>query len=198
MYATLWGGWWQCIAAIMFFPCNWIPLPDPAEVQLPSQSLTFIRNGILCTLGQAPTSDPNDQLCVSDGSSALYWFAMYLLFCTSFNVLGAWLMKYMSATWSTAGSVLCLDLSAMLSSVRCIMGPEARPMTLEQVLGLALACLGMWQYSAVAEETRYVGAEAEELAASGLVRKSSGLSSFFNSPQRGAAAGLLSPNASPA
>lgn len=201
MYASLWGGYWQCIAALMFFPCNWIPLPAPAEAQLPSQSLAYIRNGLICAMGSAPTEDPNDQLCVSDGGSAMFWFSMYLFFCTSFNVLGAWLMKYMSATWSTAGSVLCLDLSAMMSSMRWIMGPEARPMTLEQILGLALACCGMWQYSSAAEETDYAP-EQEALAAStnleaSFKSKASLLSSLFNSPQRGAAAGLLSPAVSP-
>ena len=31
------------------------------------------------------------------------------------------------------------------------MGPEARPITLEQYLGLALAMLGMWQYNLSSE-----------------------------------------------
>jgi len=199
MYASLWGGYWQCIAAVMFFPCNWIPLPAPATAQIPSESFQFMRNAIICSMGKAPTSDPNDLLCESDGGSAFYWFAMYLLFCTSFNILGNWLMKYMSATWQTAGSVLCLDLSAMLASSPMIMGAEATPVTFEQWLGLSLAGLGLWQYSqskevSVIDDAIPVSADVvmdPELAMSARSHGSR-RSSFFDSPLK---EGLMSPSA---
>jgi len=146
MYSTFWGGNWQVLAAVLFFPCNWIPLPPPAKPAHPFESAAFLQNAALCLLGYAPSEDPRDQLCVADGT-ALLWFGLYITCCTAFNVLGCWLMKSMSATWCTVGSVLCLYLTAVFASSELLMGPEARPITLELYLGLALAMLGMWQYN---------------------------------------------------
>merc|ERR1719353_1956339 len=90
------------------------------------ESASFLQNAALCLLGYAPSEDPRDQLCVADGT-ALLWFGLYITCCTAFNVLGCWLMKSMSATWCTVGSVLCLYLTAVFASSELLMGPEARP-----------------------------------------------------------------------
>ena len=75
-------------------------------------------------------------------------------FNASFNVLLLWLTKRMSATWATIATVLCLDLTALFSMSRALMGDEAHPVTLEQYLGLALAALAMWVYNLEGERDR--------------------------------------------
>lgn len=159
MYASYWGGIWQILAGFLFFPCNWIPLPSPATSQAPSDSLNYIWNGCLCTVGIAPSQAPLDLVCEAQGGSPAVWFAVYLLCTMSFNVLLNWLTKYMSATWANIGSVLCLDLSAVLSMSRFLMGSEARDVTLEQYLALVLAALAMAVYT-VEPEVAEPGAEA--------------------------------------
>jgi len=147
MYASWWGGLWQIVAGVLFFPMNWVPLPAPATAQAPGDTLAYLYNGCLCTFGIAPSSDPMDLACaVGDGSPAV-WFGIYLACTMCFNVLLNWLTKYMSATWANIGSVLCLDLSAVLSMSTLFMGREARDMTLEQYLALFLAGIAMAVYT---------------------------------------------------
>jgi len=147
VYASWWGGMWQIVAGVMFFPVNWIPLPSPATAQAPGDTLTYLYNGCLCTFGIAPTSDPLDLVCAAGGGSPAMWFLVYLCCTMTFNVLLNWLTKYMSATWANIGSVLCLDLSAILSMSPLLMGSEARPVTLEQYLALFLAGIAMAVYT---------------------------------------------------
>lgn len=147
VYASFWGGIWQIVAGVMFFPVNWIPLPAPATSRAPGDTLEYLWNGCLCTMGVAPSSHPMDLVCEAKGGSPAVWFGVYLLCTMSFNVLLNWLTKYMSATWANIGSVLCLDLSAILSMSPLLMGSEARPVTLEQYLALVLAALAMAVYT---------------------------------------------------
>jgi len=147
MYASFWGGMWQIVAGLLFFPVNWIPLPAPAVVQRPEDSLDYFWRGCLCTVGIAPSSDPLDLVCEASGGSPAMWFGVYLLCTMSFNVLLNWLTKYMSATWANIGSVLCLDLSAIMSMSTLLMGSEARAVTLEQYLALMLAAIAMAVYT---------------------------------------------------
>jgi len=147
VWSSYWGGYWQLLAAFMTFPMNWVALPYPASHQAPGDTWTYIKHGTTCIMGYAPTASDLDQQCVSEGGGAYMWFGLYLLFCMAFNVLLCWLTKRMSATWATIGSVLCLDLSALLGSMTWLLGSEAAPVTFEQVLGLLIAGLAIVLYS---------------------------------------------------
>lgn len=153
VWSSYWGGWWQLLAGFLFFPINWMPLPAPATYQNPADTMTYLWNGCLCTIGIAPTDDPLDQVCAAGGGAAAVWFGAYLCCTMTFNVLLCWLTKYMSATWATIGSVLCLDLSALLSMCPLLMGSEARPVTIEQYVGLSIAGIAMIVYNFEDEET---------------------------------------------
>ena len=74
-------------------------------------------------------------------------FIVYLLFNVAFNVLLLWLTKRMSATWAAIATVLCLDITSLLSMSKVLMGSEATPVTLQQYLGLILAGIAMWVYN---------------------------------------------------
>lgn len=153
VWSSYWGGWWQLLAGFLFFPINWMPLPAPATYQAPGDTLSYLWNGVQCTLGIPPSMDPMDQVCDAGGGSAAVWFAAYLCCTMTFNVLLCWLTKYMSATWATIGSVLCLDISALLSMSPLLMGAEARTVTMEQYLGLSIAGVAMVVYNFSDEET---------------------------------------------
>lgn len=157
MYATLWSGNWQILWGLLLFPVNWIPLPSPAEVQSPSDMGSYLSSAWTCFHGEAPTTlnttsggtyvKELDAVCASSGGSAAEWFVIYLCFNVSFNLLFLWLVKRMSATWATIATVLCLDLTSLLSMSSFLEGDEATPVTLEQYYGLVLAGIAMWIYT---------------------------------------------------
>jgi hypothetical protein len=51
----------------LFFPLNWIPLPDPARHYTPADTPTLIHHGIQCFMGIVPTDDPRDLNCGAEG-----------------------------------------------------------------------------------------------------------------------------------
>jgi len=168
MYACLWSGYWQVLWGIVMFPINWIKMPEPAQVNLPEDTFTYIENTWTCFLGTAPNAtNAQDLACESSGGSAAYWFIWYLLFNVLFNVLLLWLTKYMSATWATIGTVLCLDLTSIFSMSKALMGDEAEPITLEQGMGLVIAAIAMWVYNFTEEEEVLFGEGAEEVIEEG-------------------------------
>ena len=154
MYASLWSGNWQIVWGLVMFPINWIPLPSPAQDYAPAELGGYLHDTMLCFGGIAPSNSTGDQACASPGGCAAIWFVVYLVFNASFNVLLLWLTKRMSATWATIATVLCLDLTALFSMSRALMGDEAQPVTLEQYLGLILAALAMWVYNLQPEKDR--------------------------------------------
>jgi len=153
MYATLWSGNWQILWGLVFFPLNWIPLPD-IPYNGPGSTLTFLSRSLTCFIGSAPT--PADQgICDVPGGAAWVWFIVYLFFNISFNVLLLWLTKRMSATWAQIATVLCLDLTSLLSMSSFLSGDEAQPVTFQQYMGLILAGIGMWSYNLHSETDKY-------------------------------------------
>ena len=155
MYSAQWSGYWQILWGLLMFPFNWIPLPDPAQKQLAADTGEYISRTFTCFFGSVPeplegmsaAAIENDNACASPGGSAFVWFIVYLVFNVSFNVLLLWLTKRMSATWAAIATVLCLDLTALLSMSPALMGNEATPVTLQQYLGLILAGISMWVYN---------------------------------------------------
>jgi len=157
MYATLWSGNWQVLWGLLLFPMNWIPLPSPAVADHPSQTGEYLSRAWECFHGTAPTSyntttgstyiSQNDAVCASPGGNAFQWFLVYLCFNITFNLLFLWLVKRMSATWATIATVLCLDLTSLLSMSTFLEGIEAQPVTFEQYLGLIIAGMSMWVYN---------------------------------------------------
>jgi len=153
MYASLWSGYWQIFWGLLMFPINWIRMPTPAVYNAPGDTLGYVSDTWTCFWGVAPDpTNEQDMACESAGGSAAVWFGVYLLFNVAFNVLMLWLTKEMSATWATIGTVLCLDLTALFSMSKTLMGDEAEPVTLEQYFGLILAGVGMYIYSIVDED----------------------------------------------
>eukprot|EP00656_Telonema_subtile_P000900 TRINITY_DN10432_c0_g1_i2.p1 TRINITY_DN10432_c0_g1~~TRINITY_DN10432_c0_g1_i2.p1 ORF type:complete len:475 (-),score=73.71 TRINITY_DN10432_c0_g1_i2:119-1543(-) len=146
MYATLWSGFFQIIWGILFFPINWIALPN-LNTNYPSETGTYFEDGWTCFMGHSPVADDPDNVCASSGGSAAVWFMVYLMFNITFNVLFLWLTKRMSATWAAIATVLCQDLSSLFSMSSALMGSEATPVTFEQYIGLIVAAVAMWTYN---------------------------------------------------
>jgi len=169
MYASFWSGNWQIIWGLLTFPINWIPMPSPAPVNPPGETLEFVSRAWTCFVGEVPLNStgapflpatvcgnfsdsgcdalPGDEVCAASGGSAAVWFVVYILFNVSFNVLLLWLTKRMSATWAQIGTVLCLDLASVFSQFTFLMGDEAQVLTLQQWFGLILAGIAMWVYN---------------------------------------------------
>lgn len=152
MYASFWSGMWQIGWGFLMFPVNWIILPDPAPKNYASDTFPFLRDTFICFMGGVPDpNNANDQKCDAPGGSAFIWFMFYLLFNVSFNVLFLWLAKRMSSTWAAVATVLCLDVTSLLSMSKTLQGDEAVPVTLEQYFGLILAAIAMWVYNLAPE-----------------------------------------------
>eukprot|EP00966_Prymnesium_polylepis_P199799 4630583-Prymnesium_polylepis.1 len=177
MYASLWSGFWQIVWGLVMFPINWVPMPEPAQPNPPGETGEFLARAWTCFWGAVPTDEagvayipstnvsvtralgvcntttvewdynPGDEVCASGDGSAALWFAVYILFNVTFNVLLLWLTKRMSGTWAQIGTVLCLDLASIFSQFRFLMGSEAQDLTLQQWFGLVLAGLAMWVYN---------------------------------------------------
>ena len=164
MYACLWSGYWQILWGFVMFPINWIRMPEPAQQNYPGETWDYMKNTTICFFGDVPDkNNVQDQACAAGGGSAAYWFLWYLVFNVLFNVLLLWLTKYMSATWATIGTVLCLDLTSIFSMSKVLMGDEAEPITLEQGMGLVIAAIAMWVYNIQDEEEVLFAAEGELL-----------------------------------
>merc|ERR1712166_579940 len=156
MYATLWSGWFQILWGVLFFPLNWIPLPN-LQTEAPEDTLDYFQRGWQCFIGNNPDGDLSAtnavemSVCQSPGGSAATWFLVYLVFNLSFNVLFLWLTKRMSATWAAIATVLCQDLSSLFSMSKLLMGDEAQAVTYEQYVGLTIAAVAMWAYNIESE-----------------------------------------------
>ncbi|GAB5359038.1 hypothetical protein AAMO2058_000510200 [Amorphochlora amoebiformis] len=148
MYASFWSGNWQILWGFLMYPVNWVPLPDPAPKNVPSETGDYIRRTFVCFMGTAPDpNNANDQACEARGGSAFIWFLAYLAFNVSFNVLFLWLSKRMSSTWAAVATVLCLDITSLLSMSKALQGDEAQMVTVEQYFGLVIAGVAMWVYN---------------------------------------------------
>jgi len=160
MYASLWSGSWQIFWGVLLFPVNWIPLPSPAPLNRPGETLKFLTRSWACFMGRVPRNADgmpyleSDSVCASPGGSAATWFMVYLLFNVSFNVLLLWLTKRMSGTWAQVATVVCLDVASVFSQFKFLLGNEAVPLQVEQYFGLLLAALAMWVYNLKDEVNR--------------------------------------------
>jgi len=160
MYASLWSGYWQIFWGLLLFPVNWIPLPSPAPVNKPAETLHFLGRSWACFTGRVPEDADgmpyleSDAACASPGGSAATWFMVYLLFNVSFNVLLLWLTKRMSGTWAQVATVICLDVASLFSQFKFLLGNEAVELHVEQYFGLILAALALWVYNLKDEENR--------------------------------------------
>jgi len=163
MYATLWSGFFQIIWGFMFFPINWVPLPN-LDTNYPSQTGQYFADGWTCFMGHSPIPNDPTNVCTSSGGSAAVWFLVYLMFNITFNVLFLWLTKRMSATWAAIATVLCQDLSSLFSMSSVLMGNEAQPVTFEQYVGLIIAAIAMWVYNLEKEVIPSAGDQDEQAA----------------------------------
>jgi len=77
----------------------------------------------------------------------MFWFFIYLFFCVSFQVLGLWLTKYLSAVWIMVAAVLCLDLTNVFGMIPFLAGGGAQVMSVNDWLATALASVAIWVYS---------------------------------------------------
>jgi hypothetical protein len=183
MYATYMSGWWQVVWGVVFYASNWIPYPAPFSASTPSQFVPNVGAAWTCFIGENPHFKTNGattqsgcypagmQSCPTSGSEAqscsacvndficttepaIIWFAVYLAFNLSFNVLMLWLTKRMSAVWASIATVLCLDLTNIFSQFKPLMGNSAQIMTFEQWMATVLASVAMVVYNLEPERNK--------------------------------------------
>jgi hypothetical protein len=157
MYATFWSGFFQVLWGLLMYTMNWIPYPVPGghNTQSPSTLGADLGDSWTCFWGE----NPNYATSVGDSCTtgvAWVWFAVYLLFNISFNLLMLWLTKYLSATWASIGSILCGDLYGVFGQFSIISGAGSKMMPLEQWLALILSSMAMWIYN-MEDETNVDG-----------------------------------------
>jgi hypothetical protein len=146
-YATFWAQEWQVVWGLLFFPLGWIPYPDQ-KVYSPADTGSLIADSWSCFVGNVPNpNDPLDQACAADGGPAIMWFAVYMFFNLSFNLLFYYLTKRMSAVWATIATTLCLDLTNIFSQFDFLMGSGAELMSFSMWLGTIIASIALWVYN---------------------------------------------------
>eukprot|EP00927_Polykrikos_kofoidii_P019100 TRINITY_DN18901_c0_g1_i2.p1 TRINITY_DN18901_c0_g1~~TRINITY_DN18901_c0_g1_i2.p1 ORF type:complete len:463 (-),score=30.82 TRINITY_DN18901_c0_g1_i2:32-1300(-) len=151
LYACWWGGNFQVVWGLLLFWVNWLPLPGQPTL-LPSESFQLIGDTWQCFIGNVPHA--SDKSCAEEGGPAITWFIIYLCFNFSFTFCILWLTKRMSATWAQLATTLCFDLTNIFSQFRVLVGKSAKPMSLSQWLGTALASLALMTYNLEAESAR--------------------------------------------
>jgi len=142
IYATWWSGNFQVLWGWVCVPLLWIHLPG--QDLPPGQTFQALADTFSCLLGNVP--HPGDESCATS-PAPMVWFAIYLCFNMSFNVLMLWLTKYISASWTTLATVLCLDLTNILGMLPFVAGGGAQGMSLNDWLATILASLALWVYN---------------------------------------------------
>jgi len=145
MWSFFWAGMWQVLWGLLMFPLTWVPWPEPGGHNTKSAS-TFrqdLADSWTCFLG----SNPSPEVTTCSAEPAWAWFMMYLLFNVFFNLLYLWLIKRLSGTWASIGSILCGNLCGIFSQYRLFAGDSATALTLEQWEALAIASVAMWVYN---------------------------------------------------
>eukprot|EP01065_Artemidia_motanka_P040340 TRINITY_DN502_c0_g1_i1.p1 TRINITY_DN502_c0_g1~~TRINITY_DN502_c0_g1_i1.p1 ORF type:complete len:478 (+),score=155.98 TRINITY_DN502_c0_g1_i1:50-1435(+) len=145
MWAQFWSGWWQVLWGMVSYTINWIPYPVPGGHNdgSPKTLGSDISDAWTCFTGENPV--PSVTTC--DAEPAWVWFAVYLGFNLTYNLLFLWLTKYLSATWASLGNVVCGNLYAVFNQWKLVGGDGYRTMTLEDWLALTYSTVAMWVYN---------------------------------------------------
>eukprot|EP00928_Gymnodinium_smaydae_P039381 TRINITY_DN26917_c0_g1_i2.p1 TRINITY_DN26917_c0_g1~~TRINITY_DN26917_c0_g1_i2.p1 ORF type:complete len:490 (-),score=67.69 TRINITY_DN26917_c0_g1_i2:6-1475(-) len=164
MWSFFWAGMWQVVWGIGMYPLNWLPYPTPDGYNQRSPATLFqdLSDSWTCFLGSNPS--PLDTTCSSE--PAYVWFVVYLLFNVFYNLLFLWLIKRLSGTWASIGSILCGNLCGIFGQYAIFAGDSATPLSMEQWLALVLSSLAMWVYN-VEDETDVHGASVFGTGAEG-------------------------------
>jgi len=155
VYATWWSGCFQILWGLMCVPFLWIKLPG--QDLPPARTLDALVDTWSCLCGHVPHE--GDEACAT-APSPLFWFVVYLVFCVSFQVLGLWLTKHLSAVWIMVAAVLCLDITNVLGMIPFFAGGGAQVMSVNDWLATALASVAIWVYS-FEPETRALSEEED-------------------------------------
>eukprot|EP00434_Breviolum_minutum_P000335 symbB.v1.2.000280.t1/scaffold23.1/size449444/7 len=91
--------------------------------------------------------NPKPSVTTCDAEPAYLWFMMYLLFNVFFNLFFLWLIKRLSGTWASIGSILCGNLCGIFSQFELFAGKSAAKLTFEQWMALILSSIAMWVYN---------------------------------------------------
>merc|ERR1712032_716750 len=129
---------------------GWVPWPEPEghNEKSPSTLSNDLADSWTCFMGTNPT--PEVTTC--DAEPAWAWFAVYLLFNVFFNLQFLWLIKRLSGTWASIGSILCGNLCGIFGQYKVFAGDSAASLTMEQWDALALSSVAMWVYN-IEDET---------------------------------------------
>eukprot|EP00931_Biecheleriopsis_adriatica_P056586 TRINITY_DN33533_c0_g1_i1.p1 TRINITY_DN33533_c0_g1~~TRINITY_DN33533_c0_g1_i1.p1 ORF type:complete len:527 (+),score=93.25 TRINITY_DN33533_c0_g1_i1:93-1583(+) len=145
MWSFFWAGMWQVLWGILMYPLTWVPWPTPTghNEASPSTLGQDLQDSWTCFLGTNPS--PSVTTCAQE--PAWVWFMVYLLFNVFFNLLFMWLIKRLSGTWASIGSILCGNLCGIFGQFAFFAGDSAAPLSMEQWLALALSSLAMVVYN---------------------------------------------------
>lgn len=145
MWSFFWSGMWQVFWGFLLYPLSWVPWPTPTghNEAGPSTLSQDLKDSWTCFMGRNPK--PSVTTCSAE--PAWLWFMMYLLFNVFFNLFFLWLIKRLSGTWASIGSILCGNLCGVFSQFELFAGPSAQKLTMEQWMALILSSIAMWVYN---------------------------------------------------
>lgn len=145
MWSFFWSGMWQVIWGVALFPLEWVPWPKPGghNTKSPATLMTDLADSWTCFTG----TNPNPEVTTCSAEPAWLWFAAYLLFNVFFNLMFLWLIKRLSGTWASIGSILCGNLCGVFSQFKLFAGDSAAWLTMEQWNALALSSIAMAVYN---------------------------------------------------
>jgi len=145
MWSFFWSGMWQVFWGILLYPLSWVPWPTPTghNESGPSTLGQDLKDSWTCFMGK----NPKPSVTTCDAEPAYLWFMMYLLFNVFFNLFFLWLIKRLSGTWASIGSILCGNLCGIFSQFELFAGKSAAKLTFEQWMALILSSIAMWVYN---------------------------------------------------
>ncbi|CAJ1329966.1 unnamed protein product [Effrenium voratum] len=150
MWSFFWSGMWQVLWGVLLYPLNWVPWPTPTghNEATPAHMGQDLKDSWTCFMG----TNPKPSITTCDSEPAYLWFAAYLLFNVFFNLFFLWLIKRLSGTWASIGSILCGNLCGFFSQYEIFAGKSAAALTMEQWMALVLSSIAMWVYN-IEDET---------------------------------------------
>ena len=129
---------YQLWIGFVFLPLLALPsLGGLSVAEMKSQ----MSDGFTCFMGTNP-NDPND-----DCSHSAYILLFYILLNFVYNVLLLVVTKRGSAVLLVVSQALSLPLTNIAFTLKPLMGPDVEPLTILDLIGIALVCIGFLAYS---------------------------------------------------
>lgn len=138
VHTSTFVSFYQLWIGFVFLPLLAMPsLGGLSVAQMASQ----MSDGFTCFMG----TNPNDPL--DDCSQSAYILLLYIFLNFVYNVLLLVITKRGSAVLLVVSQALSLPLTNIAFTLRPLMGPDVEPLTITDLSGIVLVCIGFLAYS---------------------------------------------------